>query len=429
MISFFFRLEIKLQELIEKNAELELEVERQRNIMADGKRRGRRKGTLEGLVDHYEQRNFELEEKEIEARQKLNMIETAMPAILAYNLYRICQSEKGVSTAPSIQRMIGFHSPKKELTDEAAVYAKLDELIEDQKKLRREYEKAEEAAELRETILRKRIEELEEKALKDRDLLESMSRNLKESEESIGSIQSGDLEVFEELKQLVENEVKMREKIEELEKKEKAYMDTLQQADEIWAGMEADYKKKLEDADNASKELREKIEKLKADREETNRKLKEALKENKALKESVKVNGGDLGSRVKELEAENSRLKSGVSELQAAVKKLEDELEATKKRFSQEKLVSKKLGEDLENKNKNWADLEIKFREQVKFLIFFIGVLIFKNENQLFFFLQINHLTQELIMKSKEISCLEVTVAELKEEVETLEVRRTLCVQ
>lgn len=339
--------------------------------MADGKRRGRRKGTLEGLVDHYEQRNFELEEKEIEARQKLNMIETAMPAILAYNLYRICQSEKGaasssLATSNSIQRMIGFHPPKKELTDEAAVYAKLDELIEDQKKLRREYEKAEEAAELRERMLRKRIEELEEKALKDRDLLESMSKNLKESEESIGSIQSGDLEVFEELKQLVENEVKMRERIEELEKKEKAYMDTLQQADEIWAGMEADYKKKLEDAEKSSAELRDKIEKLKADRDEANRKLKEAQKENKALKESRKGEDDDLAPRVKELELENTRLKSGVNDLQAALKKLEEELEGTKKRFSQEKLFSQKLGEDLESKNKNFADLEEKFREQVR---------------------------------------------------------------
>lgn len=396
LITFFgiiFSLEIRIQELILKNSELEVEVERLKSIMTEEKKKGKRKGNLDGLVNKFEQRNVELEEREEEARRRLNMMETAWPAIMAWNMFRMCQN-KDMSDMPStaaVQQIFGnaVTSIQDEQTD-LTVFKKLEELIDDQKKLRRQYEKAEEAATMREKALKERIEELEEKAAKDRESLEGMTACLRtlrldetppEETDSLGSINSGDVEVFEELKKLAENEIKMRKKIEDLERKEQAYMQTLQQADEIWATMEADYKKRLKEAEGAGAELQNRVSQLEQTQSMLEKELEshsrilgeseaaerqremeteiEGLKsENERLQKLIPTTAADkqLAEQIARLERLNEELKVQIERFrielpmeQRKSKTLEEELESVKEEVSKEKILSEKLEEELES--------------------------------------------------------------------------------
>lgn len=57
---------------------------------------------------------------------------------------------------------------------------------------------------------------------------------------SNGSIKSTDVECLEKLQELAEAELSMKRQIADLERREEAYMRTLQQADELWAKLEED---------------------------------------------------------------------------------------------------------------------------------------------------------------------------------------------
>lgn len=96
----FFRLESKFTTLIEKNSSLqaeliekskEIEKLRQELIEVDAKKCEARKhaATMEALVNKYEQRNFELEESEMESKCKLQLLENAWPAIVLWNIWRM----------------------------------------------------------------------------------------------------------------------------------------------------------------------------------------------------------------------------------------------------------------------------------------------------------------------------------------------------
>lgn len=97
---FFFRLENKYVTLAEKKnslqAELatkgrEIEALRQELSEVEAKKCEARKhaASMESLVSKYEQRNFELEESEMETKWKLQLLENAWPAIVLWNIWRV----------------------------------------------------------------------------------------------------------------------------------------------------------------------------------------------------------------------------------------------------------------------------------------------------------------------------------------------------
>lgn len=69
----------------------EIETLRQELAEVDAKKCEARKhaGSMEALVNKYEQRNFELEESEMETKCKLQILENAWPAIVLWNIWRI----------------------------------------------------------------------------------------------------------------------------------------------------------------------------------------------------------------------------------------------------------------------------------------------------------------------------------------------------
>lgn len=284
---FASRLEVRLQELLDKNTELEVELDRQKEIMNEERRREKKKGSLETLISRYEQRNFELEEREVEAKQKLSMMEAAIPAIVAWNMFQMIQNPDFNNTLPgSESRENVFVEDKKNQDQEAAMFRRLEELLDGQKKLRKDYEKVEETAADRERLLRTKIEELELKAAKDREMLDEMTNSLKalKSEEKCDAGTSNlfrpeEFDLIEELNRMIANEIQLRAEIERLEKKEEVYMNSLESADEIWASMEAGYKKRLKEAEAASEQLKERVARLEA----TQMELEKALEDQKTL--------------------------------------------------------------------------------------------------------------------------------------------------
>ncbi|XP_050544935.1 early endosome antigen 1 isoform X2 [Daktulosphaira vitifoliae] len=76
-------------ELIKKSKQIEKL--RQELIEVDTKKCEARKhaATMEALVNKYEQRNFELEESEMESKCKLQLLENAWPAIVLWNIWRM----------------------------------------------------------------------------------------------------------------------------------------------------------------------------------------------------------------------------------------------------------------------------------------------------------------------------------------------------
>ncbi|KAL0269694.1 UNVERIFIED_CONTAM: hypothetical protein PYX00_007334 [Menopon gallinae] len=403
------RLEVKVQELMEKNSELELEIERQKMMMAgDSNRRKRSK------------------DKTSDVDGSLSMTDATMPAIIAWNMFCLNQTKEELSEHLQSEALLLDEKDPIEYCKAIAypdteVFQKLEELISDQKKLRMEYEKAEEEAKQRELDLKRKIEELEGKSMRDREVLDEMTTYLKglkgqdltsNSSDSVPS--TVDFEMFEEFKRLADNEMKMRRKIDTLERKEQAYLQTLQQADEIWAGMEAEYKKKLAEAEDKVKELEQK--KL----EETTSKSTAVVQipssttlveapssENNQAKGQVDgLAEAELDAKVKALEEENASLKNLIKFLsdelpleKSKCEALAIELEVRMEQYVQDKMTIEQLGNDLEERTKNMDKVETALREQI------------------------SELTEELSVKSKEISNLDVTVSELREEVETLENR------
>ncbi|KAK6635388.1 hypothetical protein RUM44_000639 [Polyplax serrata] len=428
------RLEIRLQELIDKNTELEIELERQKIRMSEERRKDRKKGSLENLISRYEQRNFELEEREVEAKQRLDMIEAAMPAIVAWNMFKIVQNPDFVGLVSGSSKET---EEKKTLRDQdVAMFQRLEELLDDQKKLRRDYEKVEETAADREKALRTKIEELEAKAAKDRETLEQMTNSLKvlklESEdkgqpETSNLVRPDESDLFEELKHMVVNEIQLRTEIERLEKAEQAYMESLEKADEIWASIEADYKRRLKEAEAAGKELEKRVAQLEA----TQLELEMALEEGAAARVEPQMTGkNDIKAKIEILLLENEKLKSELTQsldqkfdeqkkflenenftLREELKKLKEdfiqeerkylvmqkELQQAKGEAQQEKEAADNLRKEVEERNSSVQAMELNLQNQI------------------------SDLTQELSQKGKELSNLEVTVAELREEVETLE--------
>ncbi|KAL0270018.1 UNVERIFIED_CONTAM: hypothetical protein PYX00_007564 [Menopon gallinae] len=188
--------------------------------------------------------------KKAEIKKKLMMMEAAMPAVLAWNMFQICQSD-GISPAAAARKIfqmdISGNEEHEERMDESslALLQKLEDLIHYQRKLRLEFEKAEELSKFRDRQLGRKVLELEARAEKNRRLFDEMIADLKHKtvdssvDISLDSISSRDLIAFEEMQRLAENEIILKNKIDELEKKEKIYLNTLDQADQLWSALKS----------------------------------------------------------------------------------------------------------------------------------------------------------------------------------------------
>ncbi|XP_023714854.1 protein MLP1 homolog isoform X5 [Cryptotermes secundus] len=225
----------------------------------------------------------------------------------------------------------------------------------------------------------------------------------------VRSVKCGELGCERKLQELLQSEADMKKLISELETKERAYMETLQQADELWSDMENSYKKRISKAEDNESMLREKVRKL----EEIETKLREAFQhdeENEMLLEKIQnmeKSGKMFTEKIRILKTEKDQLIEEINQLRDALQTVQNELEGTKKMVArpmkEELLKERKLSKTLQNEI---TKLERELRDK-------------SNAQQA----QINGLKMQLSKTSRELVDLECTNGELKEEVETLEAK------
>ncbi|XP_049829061.1 uncharacterized protein LOC126267800 [Schistocerca gregaria] len=147
---------------------------------------------LRELIRKYEQRQRDLEDRELQARDRLTMLETYMPAVLSWNAWSALQAQQ--VTPGEVTRIITGQQ-----------LLPMDESY------------------------TRRLQELE-----------NVVRGIKDSEElaSVGPKPSGsltpdDIENMKKLQEIATNEMQLKRRIQSMERKELMYLAALQKADEL----------------------------------------------------------------------------------------------------------------------------------------------------------------------------------------------------
>ncbi|KAI4485311.1 hypothetical protein M0804_006816 [Polistes exclamans] len=264
------------------------------------------------IIGKQELKREELEKHEGNLRQRLDVLECSMPAVMVWNIWqRMAQG----APIPNLQQLIEkqFRTPaagesccpntpsqhydcriREVEAERKTAHKRLEEArilwLEKDTKLKERRDKLEEAKQIQEERKGK-IERLTNETNKLREILKKMDEQSEdemagfcESGEcgdvqcrerwlrgvsSVDSIKAIDVECLARLRQLAENELMMKKQIAELERKEETYMRTLQHADEMWSKIEGDtgdrlsaLQEQLDREANANQQLASRIREL-----------------------------------------------------------------------------------------------------------------------------------------------------------------------
>lgn len=392
------KLELKVSALSDKKKGLKKQVEDLRKEMAGRDSDRRHISKMEALINSYEQKNQELEEKELEVRYRLQMLENTMPALMMWNLWRMMmlQSSSGATTNIQTAQVIPSSFPiaaseNIPLNREEELMAKLKSL---ENKLNTETRLLEDSR-LAEDQLRNKVKELEDMLItKDNNIMEILNRDPEE-----------DQEVFEKLSNLAKERIDMDRRIKDLELKEKLYQETLQQADTMFAQMEGTFVKQMKEKDDLISEREVRL-------AESESRLRQALR-NSALAGKMQeklVNLDQEVGRLKEMllkkEQEKDKLEKEEKKLYVELQDTLDELQKLKES------IEGPLMSQIEGQKKKATNLE---RE------------LFESEDrhakeQEVHRAEVSALQSQIKHLSREILENEVTIGELREEVQTLEI-------
>lgn len=249
------------------------EIENSGNIgdMATTGRRGCQR-PLRDIIGKRQQRREELEKMEGDLRQRLDMLECSMPAVV-WNFWRLSQGAPVCKIKRILEKLFKDTRNLSCRSTPSCHYDCRVREIEAERKLA--LKRAEEARTLwseklatlevrkRKLDEARKIQEEQRNAIErlneeSRVLWEMSEKRAMEMEEScqcgdtqckrrhlskvssVTSVESEDIQCLEKLQRLAEEEVITKREITELERREEAYMRTLQQADELWSKMEGD---------------------------------------------------------------------------------------------------------------------------------------------------------------------------------------------
>ncbi|XP_073996527.1 uncharacterized protein isoform X3 [Rhodnius prolixus] len=392
------KLELKVSALSDKKKGLKKLVEDLRKEMAGRESERRHISRMEALVNSYEQKNQELEEKELEVRYRLQMLENTMPALMMWNLWRVMMLQTGGRPVnmPTVPGIVPSSFPLAEpdntpLNREEELMAKLKGL---ENKLNTETRLLEDSR-LAEDQLRLKIKELENMLItKDNNIMEILNRDPEE-----------DQEVFDRLSKLAKERIDMDRRIKDLELKEKLYQETLHQADAMFAKMEGTFVKQMKEKDDIINESEEKL-------AESEGRLKQAMKTS-ALTSKLQEKLDNMDQQVCQLkekllkkEQEREKLEREERKLHADYRENVEELHRLKE------TVEGPLMNQLELQKKKTANLERELSEsEISF-----GKEREQHQSEVSALQsQIKHLSREILEN-------EVTIGELREEVQTLEI-------
>nr|BAN21418.1 unkown protein [Riptortus pedestris] len=349
---------------------------------------------MESIVKNYEKKNQELEEREVEVRYRLQMLENTMPALMMWNMWRMMMAMQGQGVGagvgvggypPSAPIPLASGNPKEE--ELILKLQALESRLNTENRMLQESRNAEE-------VLRNKVQDLERLLdSKDTNIMHILDRDALQ-----------DVEAFEKLSRMAKERVEMDRRIKDLELKEKMYQETLQQVDGMFADMEGNYTKQLQEKDDAlytkENQLAESEHKLRqaSKLSEMNFQLQERLvqleSEMKRLTESLKKREAEREALEKEERRLNQELQDCLRELDVLKQEIEGPM---KGQLEVQKKKALYLEEQLDKSQAEKLNLEAEHKNEVSTL---------KN--------RINQLNREL-MES------DVTIGELREEVQTLE--------
>lgn len=345
----------------------------------------------ESMVGKYEERIYELEELECDLRHRLEVMEHTAPAILLFNMWQKMQQNPELDvTAEALDRLkrgekrersparSKSRSPQRRGCACSSANDKIKMLEEERDRL----------------IHQKKDMELKVHNL-EAQLTNVKNSNVVQNSKSVLSINSSDLEMMKIVQDLKERERDMKKRIEELEHREAAYMETLQQADDIWADMEMKFKKRISQAEQSEATMRDRLRRLE----------KREPVDVGELEESERA----LAQRAERLERDNNRLVTENKRLERELREIrEDSLRRTDE-------VTGRLGVDLEREKRRAQHLEERLSETNASL----------QDAGKAHQLEVDALKERLSRTTNELVHLEVTNGELREEVDTLECKIT----
>ncbi|XP_071581272.1 uncharacterized protein [Temnothorax nylanderi] len=228
---------------------------------------------LRDIIGKREQRREELGKMEGELRQRLDMLECSIPAVMVWNIWRMSQGapvctikrilekqfkdtrELSCRSTPSChydcrireveaERKLALKKVEEARTLWSEKLATLEERKRKLDEARRIQEEQKDAIERLNEETRVLREAMEKKAMEMDELCQCGDAQCKQRHlskvSSVMSVEPGDIQCLEKLQRLAEEEVITKREIAELERREEAYMRTLQQTDELWSKMEGD---------------------------------------------------------------------------------------------------------------------------------------------------------------------------------------------
>ncbi|CAH2084508.1 unnamed protein product [Euphydryas editha] len=206
------------------------------------------------------------------------------------------------------------------------------------------------------------------------------------------------------IRALLDNEQELKNRIAELERRETAYLEMLTQADDMWAEMEGGYKKKIEESQATEMQLNGKIKKLETERDQWKNclePLKKKLREIEESESGMRIALEKAERDAKTLKVQNNNLTAMFGKADADAKKAEATVKALENKFKREIDQLRKMNKQLDEDLKSHKELSKKTE------VSFMG--------------DLDSIRKELTRACKNNQDLEVTNSELKEEVESLE--------
>ncbi|XP_075975474.1 uncharacterized protein LOC142976122 isoform X3 [Anticarsia gemmatalis] len=397
----------------------------------------------ERLMGELKNREVALRARENELLTRLEKLEKAVPALIAWNVVQVVGGDLSHGGKRALMnRMSGYSQDTREVINQirkekqqhercgalvawndirCCTTSTVKELEQQITKLIAEKHQIESRTKEIKEQLEKRIKELEEE-------LETTQRQMtaavcgaeckkEKIEEQINEIEKqmrgesenendepADLEMGSKIRMLLENEQDLKNRVSELERREAAYLEMLTQADDMWAEMEGGYKKKIQESQSTETQLKGKVKKLETERDQWKKciePMKRKLREVEESESGLRIALEKAERDAKSLKEQNTNLVDLYSKADAESRKSEAALRVLDMKFKKEidqlRKVNKSLDEDLK------AHKETSKKTEMGFL----G--------------DLESIRKELTRACKNSQDLEVTNSELKEEVESLE--------
>ncbi|CAH1399439.1 unnamed protein product [Nezara viridula] len=323
------KLELKLSAVGEKKNCLKAQLEQLTREMAAREEEHKQTSQMESLVKNYEKKNQELEEREMEVRYRLQMLENTMPALLMWNMWRMMVAMQQAQTAPvagvppahpgispvhpGVPSLGPMNSKEEELISKLQ---SLEARLNSENRMLQDSRNAEEA-------LRNKVHDLEMILdSKDTNIIQILDRD-----------PGQDIEAFEKMTKMAKERIEMKRRIKDLELKEHMYQETLQEFDGMFSDLEGNYSKQLKEKDDALSDKDAKLaeteyklnqsKKISAENAQLHERLLQLEQEMKILTEALKKREIERDALEREERKLNQELQDCLAELENLKKQVE----------------------------------------------------------------------------------------------------------